>query len=263
MEHQQEKLPQWKLERYILGELPADELRQIEQQIEANPDLKERLAELGEEDRQLLERYPDAWVGRQIRQRVQERATGGRVRSGGLSWKRWLAPALAVCCLALFLPGLLELEQSGGVDGGIRLKGLQPQLHVFRKTAASQERLEEGAVATQGDVVQLVYQAAGSAYGAIFSIDGKGAVTWHLPERGTQAVALQQGMADTLGYAYELDDAPDWERFYFVTAPTSFELAELEARAHTAQRRTDGDRTLHLPEELGEFIFTLRKADHE
>ena len=50
------------------------------------------------------------------------------------------------------------------------------------------------------------------SYGAIISVDGRGAFTQHLPLKGEFAVPLVA--RDTLDFAYELDDAPHWERFY-------------------------------------------------
>ena len=257
----EEGLPQWKLERYLLGELPADELQKIQRQVEASPALKRQMAALEEENRAVLERYPAPWMAPQIQRRAQQEETADRAISSRLSWKHWLVPALAACCLVVFLPALFEQETDR--RKGIMLKGMEPQLQIFRKTDGGQERLQEGTLARQGDVLQVVYQAAGQKFGAIFSIDGRGEVTWHLPESGVQAVQFHQGGVDTLAYAYELDDAPGWERFYFITAPTRFGLVQWAERARRAQVQAGGDAALDLAPGFEAFTFTLKKADHE
>ena len=120
---------------------------------------------------------------------------------------------------------------------------------VFRKLAGGHERLEDGALARKGDLVQIAYRSAGLAYGAIFSVDGRGAVTRHLPAAGEQAVPLAK--RDTLDFAYELDDAPRWERFYLVASDRPFGLSAVrEELAH-------GDPA--LPDGLRLHLFTLKK----
>jgi streptogramin lyase len=74
-------------------------------------------------------------------------------------------------------------------------------------------------------VLQLAYQAAGARYGVVVSIDGRGAVTRHLPEEGEVAAALERGGAVALAHAYQLDDAPGYERFFLVTGERPFDVA--------------------------------------
>jgi hypothetical protein len=57
----------------------------------------------------------------------------------------------------------------------------------------------------------------------ILSVDGRGVVTQHLPRDGTQAARLAAESQVLLDFAYELDDAPRWERFYFVAGPAPFD----------------------------------------
>jgi hypothetical protein len=68
-------------------------------------------------------------------------------------------------------------------------------------------------------VLQVSYVALGRPYGVIFSIDGAGVVTLHHPTsaEGEQALVDLDG-AVPLPSAYELDDAPRFEKFFFVTA---------------------------------------------
>ena len=107
-----------------------------------------------------------------------------------------------------------------------------------------------GTLARSGDLVQIAYRSDGLAYGAIFSVDGRGAVTRHLPAAGEQAVPLAK--RDTLDFAYELDDAPRWERFYLVASDRP-----LRARLPAGEQLADGDGPLSAELRLHEF--TLKK----
>jgi hypothetical protein len=86
-------------------------------------------------------------------------------------------------------------------------------LEVWRQTAGSPERLADGDGAAEGDVVQLVYRLQGHGEGAILSVDGRGVVTEHLAPG-----PLSPGRV-ALDHAFELDDAPGFERFYLVVGP--------------------------------------------
>jgi hypothetical protein len=95
-------------------------------------------------------------------------------------------------------------------------------LSIYRRTAAGSERLADGDLVHAGDLLRVGYVSGGRPFGLILSIDGRGAVTMHLPPAGDRAVALQPGSNILLDAAYELDDAPRIERFYFVTGNDAF-----------------------------------------
>src|SRR5262249_17390764 len=131
-----------------------------------------------------------------------------------------------------------------------RIKGQKPALALYRRTAAGSEALANGSLAHQGDVVRVGYRAAGHAYGVIFSIDGRGTVTMHLPPSGDRAPPLEPKTRVLLDAAYELDDAPLWERFYFVAGDTPFVVAPVV----DAIRRSGP-----LPRGLEQSTFSLQK----
>jgi hypothetical protein len=115
-------------------------------------------------------------------------------------------------------------EGMGGRRPEVRLKGLQPALALFRKTADGSEPLRPGTKARPGDVLRIGYRAAGASYGAIYSVDGNGNVTRHWPTEGGRAARLEPG-EHLLPGAFELDAAPDYERFYFLVSDMAFGLS--------------------------------------
>jgi hypothetical protein len=244
----------WQLERYRLGELPAGELDTLRTALAADGDLEERLARLDRSDRAILAQHPAAVMGPSIRARAASGDTG-RARQAGAP--RRLALALA-CGLVLAAAGVLLVpgRVPNANEDTTRVKGLAPRLFVYRKAPTGAEELSAGAAAHENDVVQLAYQAAGRHFGAIVSIDGRGAVTRHLPAAGTLASPLKTGAAFALPEAYRLDDAPGFERFYFVTADQPFAVdLVLTAVSHPA----GAEGRLALPAGLDQYSFALRK----
>ena len=148
-------------------------------------------------------------------------------------------------------PGPGTPSAAGGEGPTLRVKGDEggPRLSIFRKLASGPERLKDGAAARGGDLVQIAYRSGGLAYGAILSVDGRGAVTRHLPASGEKAVPLAP--RDTLDFAYELDDAPRWERFFLVAGERRFGLEEVSEKLAAGDLTLAGDLRLHQ--------FTLKK----
>jgi hypothetical protein len=233
-------IPDLLLERYRLGELPASDAQAMAREIAANPAARARLDALRQSDGEIRARYPAA---RLIRAGISRRQ----------SPRAWLlagALATAVVAVLAIMPNLPM--------GGDRIKGdaARPALFVYRHTPTGSERVTDGGVARAGDLLRVGYVSAGRAYGVILSIDGRGAVTLHLPPAGTQAAALAPGAITLLDAAYELDEAPRIERFYFVTAARPFEVAPVLAAARAAET---APATLALPQGLEQVTFAVQK----
>lgn len=95
-----------------------------------------------------------------------------------------------------------------------------------------------------GDVVQVGWQAGDATHGVIVSIDGAGSVTLHFPQ-GTGDPTLLPTGEQHAPEAFRLDDAPAYERFFFVTAKEPIDTAAV-VRAAEQLARTDA-RTGDLP----------------
>lgn len=144
----------------------------------------------------------------------------------------------------------------------VRIKGLVPQLHLHRQQGEAIERLHDGSMAREGDLVQISYMAAGNHYGVVVSLDGSGVVTLHHPERPETRATLVAHGEHALDHAYELDDAEPYERFVFVTSGDEpLEPAVVVAAARSLAGHPDAARhsSLPLPERWQQSSITLHK----
>ncbi len=238
MTREQNKTPDWLLERIALGELPADELAAARAQLESEPDGMQRLQALEQSNQDLLRDYPPRVVSAGIRERQRQQKIPTAAR-----WSRRLAlisPLAAAALLVLWL-GLPSSPQHADPPEITRSKGLQTHLRVYLKSGADQARpLHADDAVAPGDTLQLAYQIvtdspAGQTpakrYGAIYSLDGRGAWTRHLPAASSagihDSVPLQTPGELPLSQAYQLDDAPAFECFYLVVSEAPLPLQAL------------------------------------
>jgi hypothetical protein len=135
------------------------------------------------------------------------------------------ARAGIAACLAL---ALLGIRLSTGEDT-TRVKGGELGMFVYRKTAAGAELLDAKTALAEGDEIQIAYNALSGSYAAILSVDGRGAVTRHMPLHGNEALEVGSGGYSLLPYSYRLDDAPFFEDLYLIVSPRPFEVGEAEA----------------------------------
>ncbi len=233
-------VPDLFLEQYVLGEASKDVVRRIE----ASEELLARADALREENEAFLRAVPPAFVLPKIKAAAGERAHVVSDR------RQFIVPALAAAALvAALLPVYLTQREgdAAGVAAGERVKGLDPTVSVFRNLAdAEAVELLDGDEASLGDVLQIVYSAAGAKFGVIFSVDGRGVVTLHHPANIFVGSDLEQGANVALPYSYVLDDSPSFERFIFIVSDSELsvgaiieraeELAERDPRAVRAER---------------------------
>ncbi|HEY3359658.1 MAG TPA: ActD-like protein [Polyangia bacterium] len=245
----QARTPDWLLERLAADDLPPERAAEVRARLAAEPDGAARLAALAASNRAILARLPAPAMAAAIQARARRRRRFALLA---------LAPAVAAAALVVVVvtragPGV---DPAGGGIEPTRIKGA-PQLVLHREAELKAERLAPGARVRAGEVVQVAYVAAGRRYGAIVSVDGHGKVTRHLPETGEDAPPLAAGGAVALPHAFELDEAPGFERFILVTAPAPFALAPVVAAARAA----GAAQPLALPAGLEQTSFLLRKAD--
>jgi len=139
------------------------------------------------------------------------------------------------------------------------------RLLAFRQIGAQVEQLEQDALVRADDLIQLRYNGGGKGYGVIASVDGAGVVTLHHPaseDAPPEATALAP-RPTALPHAYALDDAPRFERFFFITADSPIDLPQsLASLRALAQRADSATASLELPAGLRQWSLRLRKPDH-
>lgn len=184
--------------------------------------------EIKDSNAKILAQYPPAMMAKLIEDRLKKEEVPApqRKRPPADFWKRVLqaVPIAAAAGVALFLSGTFFFSKPE--EPSERLKGFEPRMLVYKKTASEAVPLEDQTWVGPGDQLRLGYTSAGQFYGALFSLDGKYQITLHFPESGPKAAPLAKGEI-LFPWSYELDSAPNFERFYFVTSEKPFELAPL------------------------------------
>jgi hypothetical protein len=287
------KVPELLIEKIVLGELPEAQKRRLM----ADPDVVRRVRELERSNREILSMYPPDEMSRRISGRLEALAsaqgpvaTVERARSRDerrRSRRRddargsearsvfGLPPLIPVAgfatvavvtglLLAVLLPGGLRSGQAtASVVEETRVKGLKPHLVVYHKTESGAETLRENDAVAEHDVLQLGYVSGSKSYGVIVSIDGRGVVTLHFPTASATAGELELEGESLLPFAYELDDAPSFERFFLVTSPEPFPVNVVVGAAERLSGAPEKARraALELPRKLEQTsIVLLKKA---
>jgi hypothetical protein len=257
----QKKTPDWLVERLALGELDEAAAADVRGRLAAEGrDADAEVAALAASGREILAELPPARVAAAVKARAHARRS-----------RTWLAALPLVLAGAAAL-GLVARPTRHGAsprpEGDVvfentEIKGAS-ELHVYRHGASGDERLADGARAATGDLLQLAYRAPTDGFGALLSIDGRGHVTVHWPEAGAEGPARLSPKGEIrLPSAYELDDAPAFERFILVSSPSPFAMSTVldAARALAARPAEARMQRLALPAPLNQLSLSLNKAD--
>ncbi len=251
------------LEQLALGELGPQREKEVRQYLtEEEHGGAKRLADLETSNQEILMRYPPHLMASQIEERAArfDRTKSQKSRVW-FALPAFTAAAAAAALVWIFLPAVSpNTAPTSPIETPevIIFKGpTEPTLFVFRKGPKEEELLKKGASIRAGDVLQIKYAARGDSYGVIFSIDGRGTVTLHFPNAPNGSTALKKGGAHALAFSYELDNAPGFERFFFVTSVKPIDVNEVLATG----RRLGVKETerLDLPDGLVQSDFLLKK----
>jgi hypothetical protein len=266
------------LERYMLGELPEEEAREIRRRATSDPEILAALENIESSNRSILQRYPPSAIKENLLRRLAE--AGGRknergrlIRTAPLRRALYVASvcAAAFILFAIVRPTLKKQsarlwpqadEAYSAAKGTEALDLLKTQLLVYRKNESGVEMLVDGSLSRTGDLLQLAYIADQAPYGIILSIDGRGGVTLHYPERG-ETTDLTQNKRVLLPHAIELDDAPEFERFFFLTSDSPIDPAGVmeRARALAADPGSARVERLKVPEGIEQSSIVILKGE--
>lgn len=274
-------IPDWKLERYLTGDLPASEMRELREMEASDEMFACRVRMMREDNLAILRKMPfDS-----IEAKLDARGTGAdgvnganvanvAARKNAPNFRLVKFAAAAVFALAFVVMFAMRAQdladeviydESASVDimaetetgaradrqvamaemeTGTRIKGLDARMEVWKKTEKGIVQMENLGVAHEGDEIQLRYSVPQKCFGLLFSMDGNGTLTMHMGDEN-KSVALEPGKMVTLPFAYKLDDAPKFEKFFLLTSRNEFEL---DAANIDAVLKKDGveSRTLTL-----------------
>ncbi len=263
-------IPDILIEQAALGELSQEKMDELRKEC----DLDALIAEIQASNREILNKYPPAEIA-------------GRIKSGGqIQLEKKRPPAAEekkprrilqgvfrvglpmAAAAALFIAVGLPAMRSGGSLSddagamGVRLKGQEPEIKVYRQTSGGAEELQNEDTVHENDLLQVSYIAAGSKYGVILSIDGSGAVTLHHPGGVIGDQQLAKGGEYALPFSYQLDDAPRFERFYFISGSEEIPMDLLMSEAERVAMSRTGlwAETFHLPDQFRQESLLLLKG---
>jgi hypothetical protein len=273
-----EKISHLDWERYVLGELPPDRAKALRDRLNEDPGLRREVEEIERSNRDDLERYPASRVVAKIRERFEREASGAgkaeacrRLRPPVSKRLALLIPALAAAAvLAVLLlpgrkPGVLprvadSIRDDTVVKGtaGVDLK--TTHLLVFRKRGTTVEELADGSQSRAGDILQMAYVST-RKFGMILSIDGTGRISSQFPDTAGTSAPLDVNRKTLLPHSVELDNAPRFERIFFVTSDSPIDGKAVWAAAQALARNPERaeKEALVLPDGLDQVTFLIRK----
>lgn len=214
----------------------------------ANPGTMDaELRELHASTADILRRYPADLIETEIRARLSH-DTERRASAAGSRFRavQTMGFAAAACLVVALAVGVVQTSGRASLEGNMadngvlhladRAKGNGPILFVYRKEGSEAVLLRQRTKVSEGDVLQLSYVAAGDAFGAIISIDGNGVITRHYPDDGNMAGQLRTNGEIPLDFSYQLDSAPAYERFIFISGKRNFSVSSIITSIQNAGR---------------------------
>ena len=278
-------IPDWKLERFLTGDLPDEEMNMLRELEATDVVFANRVKMLREDNKAILNKFPfEALAGKladvpetaDVLETANvadsaEHANAARI-APRFTLMKFAAAAMFIFAVALvaFMTQRETVVTGGNADGkgndmaavngtqntqvafaetqsDTRIKGLDARMEVWKKTDAGIVQLQDLDEVREGDEIQLRYAVPEKCFGLLFSMDGNGALTLHMGD-GVKAIELTPGKMNSLPFAYKLDDAPYFEKFFFVTSPKEFAVEE-----------NDVDKLLKRSD-VKVIGFTLKKA---
>jgi len=235
-------IPDWKLERYLTGDLPENEMREIRELEKKDEIFAQRVKLMREDNAAILRKMPFERLSEKLDAMPERSNSADNTVPVNFRLVKFAAAAafvLAVVSVALFSQREIASQDIGGQlasdgsvesamavamadeDNGTRIKGMDARMEVWKKTGDSAVQMQNLDAASEGDEIQLRYSVPEKCYGLLFSMDGNGTITMHMGDNN-RAIALEPGKMTTLPFAYKLDNAPKFEKFFLLTSKADF-----------------------------------------
>lgn len=211
------------MKKEVLNELYYEQilLDELSQEKFKREDInQDKIRILKQSNKSILDKYPPEFWANTIEDKLQKEKKNNKMN---FSSARLYIPLSAAAVFLLFFtisPIFDKMESFANPNEfeNIRLKGNTPSIFIYRGNGNDAELLDNNALVKEKDLLQISYDSAGEKYGIIFSIDGRGTVTLHFPDNINSDTKLENGGKVSLPFSYELDNAPLFERFFFVTS---------------------------------------------
>ncbi len=272
----QHTIPDIILERYLLGEVDEQETQYIQALTAENKIIQKRIKEIQSSNKKILIKYPAKQMAQQIKTKLAQQIPEKQKKTSSFFLRPvplvGFASACVVLLAAVFIIPLFLTSQPGVInhtDDTTRIKGTdmkydKPLIAIFLKNGAQGEKLKDGSTVSAHDTIQVQYFAAQNKYGVIFSIDGRGKISLHFPYQKSANTMLTQHKKIFLADSFELDDAPDFERFFFISSDSPLNTTEILAKAGQIAKDSDLARKeyLDLPQKFNQTTFTLIKGEY-
>ena len=223
------KITDFDIEQFILGELESEKRDFILNELNSSAELRSKIAKIKLANEKFLEENPAHLMATQIENESLRKELDKPLYSS-----KWFAiPTVTLVLLMTFIIPGEYFSQEGNVVGvwssssyEERIKGEEFSMQIHRKTSNSVSLLSDSMKVSEGDLLQISIKYMASTFASVLSVDGRGVVTTHFPNEGSQGELKNQGLY-ILPFSYELDDAPKFEKFYLITSDTPVNLDSL------------------------------------
>jgi len=239
------KTPQLFFEQISLREKQTADLQKSIRPKISDEEVARKIAALEKSNSEILGAYAPDRMKAAVLRKMETKANQPLkfTASSILNVRNFTIITAAAACLALAFivskPNTASLAQTlngagtanGATNGSGILAGLDhakgdgPRMFIYLKDGEQALQLDNNSLVHENDVLQISYVASGQQYGIILSIDGNGTITQHYPDAGAAAGVLETSGEVALPFSYKLDDAPAFERFFFITGSKSFTVA--------------------------------------
>lgn len=225
------------LEKYIHNELDAEEKLLLKNYFKNNKNAQRRVDKLRDSDKKIINDYPVEKIIGGVEYRCQEENERKKRKL-----LKILAPAVGLAAFTLIIinPGFIKtfIPDKITLENTIRFKG-GTKLYIYIKKGNQVIQLENYSTVRTGDVIQVAYLAGADNYGVIFSLDGDRNISLHYPYNINNSAKLEKDKKQYLTVSCELDTAPKYEQFYFITSKNKINVKTVMKKADQLRNNPD------------------------
>jgi hypothetical protein len=241
------------LEKYLKRQLSTKDMEEIKVSIESDVLLKNRFAALQKSDIDFKQKVYDPDFIIKLKTTVKKKY---------ITYFITISSVMSVLLVSLYV-GISYFSSTSNISDQIelsRLKGNKQSLHIYKKEKNGLSLLKDKSVVSAGNVLQISYLSESHKYLMILSVDGNGVITRHFPYDKDEATQISANVETSLKYSYELDDAPEFERFFYISSSNPFQYLYIEKMIKKNIAQVKNSIEIDLPDGYyQESILLLKK----